>query len=60
MSDWFEQLRQDRREWLASTRKNKFERGIFASVVDKYPDQVHFVYELLQNAEDQGGMAPVD
>ena len=54
MNDWFEQLQQDRREWLASTRKNKFERGIFASVVDKYPDPVHFVYELLQNAEDQG------
>ena len=27
-------------------------RGIWSSVVDKYPDSVHFIYELLQNADD--------
>ena len=26
--------------------------GLFRSVVDKYPDSAHFVYELLQNADD--------
>ena len=29
-------------------------RGIWSSVVDKYPDSVHFIYELLQNADDAG------
>ena len=27
-------------------------RGIQRSVVDKYSDQAHFIYELLQNADD--------
>ena len=26
--------------------------GMFRSVVDKYPDSAHFIYELLQNADD--------
>ena len=25
---------------------------LFSSLIDKYPDTAHFVYELLQNAED--------
>ncbi len=27
-------------------------RGIKKDVVEKYPDSAHFVYELLQNADD--------
>ena len=27
-------------------------RGIWSSVVDKYPDSFHFIYEFLQNADD--------
>ena len=27
-------------------------RGVQRSVVDKYSDQAHFIYELLQNADD--------
>jgi hypothetical protein len=50
---WFEELSRDRREWVASTRRNDFEAGIRGSTVDKYADPAHFVYELLQNAEDQ-------
>src|SRR2546421_941074 len=54
MDNWFEELSSMRKEWVESTRKNNFEKGIRHSTVEKYPDPVHFVYELLQNAEDQG------
>ena len=53
MTGWFDQLYADRQEWVDSSRKNKFEQGIRQSTVDKYADPDHFVYELLQNAEDQ-------
>lgn len=53
MSDWFESLSTRRRKFVASMRENNFERGIHQSTVEKYADPAHFVYELLQNAEDQ-------
>src|SRR5260370_11631339 len=54
MDNWFEELSSMRKEWVEITRKNDFDEGIRHSTVEKYPDPVHFVYELLQNAEDQG------
>lgn len=27
-------------------------RGVWMSIIDKYPDTAHFIYELLQNADD--------
>lgn len=54
MDNWFEELSSMREEWVEITRKNNFEKGIRHSTIEKYPDPVHFVYELLQNAEDQG------
>src|SRR5258708_4129073 len=53
MDNWFEELSSMRKEWIEITRKNNFEKGIRHSTIEKYPDPVHFVYELLQNAEDQ-------
>ena len=53
MSDWFEELHGNRLTWLESTRQNDFEQGIKNLTVDKYTEPVHFIYELLQNAEDQ-------
>ncbi len=53
MDNWFEELSFIRKEWVEITRKNDFDEGIRHSTVEKYPDPVHFVYELLQNAEDQ-------
>src|SRR5262245_34670116 len=47
-----EVIRKDRMEWVESTRKNRFDQGIERLLSDLYPDQAHFVYELLQNAED--------
>lgn len=50
---FFEALRQDREFWVTANRRNKFERGIRNATVEKYADPTHFIYELLQNAEDQ-------
>ncbi len=54
MDNWFEELSLMRKKFVESARENKFDKGIRHSTVEKYPDPVHFVYELLQNAEDQG------
>lgn len=48
---WFDALTQDRTE-NANTLEKPSMRGIQRSVVDKYSDQAHFIYELLQNADD--------
>ena len=54
--DWFEKLYKDRWDWDEVTNRNKFGNGIKQSIVDKYPDPVHFIYELLQNADDQNAV----
>lgn len=48
---WFQALEQDRAESAKTLEKTSM-RGIQRSVVDKYSDQAHFIYELLQNADD--------
>lgn len=48
---WFDALTKDRAE-SADMLKKPSMRGIQRSVVDKYSDQAHFIYELLQNADD--------
>lgn len=47
-----EELRLDRKEWVDSSRKNDFEEGINHLLTELYPDNAHFIYEVLQNAED--------
>lgn len=47
-----EQLREKRRAWVEASRDNDFEGGIKQLLTDLYPDNAHFIYELLQNAED--------
>lgn len=37
---------------LAASLESPFLSGVKKSVVDKYSDQAHFIYELLQNADD--------
>jgi hypothetical protein len=49
-----EQLRAKRRKWVEANRENGFEEGIKRLLTDLYPDNAHFIYELLQNAEDAG------
>jgi hypothetical protein len=41
-----------RREGLADALDDPALRGVKTSVVEKYSDQAHFIYELLQNADD--------
>ena len=50
---WFEALTKDRAE-SAHTFEKPSMRGAKDGVVEKYSDQAHFVYELLQNADDAG------
>lgn len=49
--DFFDALVKDRSD-SADTLEKPSMRGVKSSVVDKYSDQAHFVYELLQNADD--------
>jgi hypothetical protein len=50
---FFDALTFDRSE-SADTLEKPSMRGIKKSVVEKYSDQAHFIYELLQNADDAG------
>ena len=49
--EYFDALTKDRTE-SANTLEKPSMRGIKNSVVEKYSDQAHFIYELLQNADD--------
>ena len=49
--EYFELLSKDRSE-IADMLERPAVRGYKDSVVDKYSDQAHFIYELLQNADD--------
>jgi hypothetical protein len=46
------ELRQKRSKWVDANRENGFEDGIKNLLTQLYPDNAHFIYELLQNAED--------
>ncbi len=41
-----------RSEWVEANRKNNFDEGLNNLLSDLYPDDAHFIFELLQNAED--------
>ena len=41
-----------RREWVEVTRKNGFREGITDLLAHQYSEKTHFIFELLQNAED--------
>jgi hypothetical protein len=48
----FEALRRKRIRYVESARENDFEEGLKSLLSELYPDNAHFIYELLQNAED--------
>ncbi len=50
--DWLGNLRAKRQRWVDASHENDFDRGIWNATVDKYADPSHFIFELLQNAED--------
>jgi hypothetical protein len=48
----FERLIEKRKDWVRSSKENKFD---FDSILaGLYNDPSHFIYEILQNAEDEG------
>lgn len=50
---WFNKLRAGKQQdWLTFSKPEY--RGFFESLVNKYNDSAHFLYELLQNADDAG------
>ena len=51
MEAFFDEIRQDRIKLADVMDKH---RGIRKIVEELYPDKAHFIYELLQNAEDTG------
>lgn len=47
----FQKLHDSRvHDW--ETFRKKAYKGIWAGIIEKYPDSAHFIYELLQNADD--------
>lgn len=48
----FDELRQRRLSYVEAARANGFEEGLRSLLSELYPDNAHFIYELLQNAED--------
>lgn len=50
---WFDKLSDEHANDARTFAKPEY-RGIWNSVIDKYSDNAHFVYELLQNADDAG------
>ena len=50
-NQFFEDLTKDRTESADVLEKPSLS-GVQHSVVEKYSDQAHFIYELLQNADD--------
>ncbi|TAZ70703.1 hypothetical protein ELH72_30150 (plasmid) [Rhizobium ruizarguesonis] len=49
---WLQALQAMRERWVTASRENNFDRGIWNATVEKYADPSHFIFELLQNAED--------
>lgn len=47
----FDELHNSRKEDLKTFSKEDY-KGVWQSIVDKYPETAHFIYELLQNADD--------
>lgn len=45
-------LQEKRKHWVSSSKEINFDQGIKKLLTQLYPDNAHFIYELLQNAED--------
>ena len=48
----FDELAKQRQEWLDLSKNMNFYVGLRKLLTDLYPDKAHFIYELIQNAED--------
>jgi hypothetical protein len=50
----FDELSALGRDFVDAARAGNYEKGLGRLLSDMYPDNAHFIYELLQNAEDAG------
>lgn len=50
--DKFKELSEQRKKWVEASQENNFEAGLSRLLTGLYPEKAHFIYELLQNAED--------
>ena len=57
MSDNLQQLIEDSRTLVDALKKKGAYDGFMRLLTELYPDNAHFIYELLQNAEDAGATA---
>ena len=48
---YYKALYEKRKNWT-KTLLDYEARGVWVTIIDKYTDPVHFIYELLQNADD--------
>jgi hypothetical protein len=53
-----DELINNRQDLIEVHRKNNFAAGIHVLLTVLYPDTPHFIYELLQNAEDMYATIP--
>jgi hypothetical protein len=51
MNEGLEGLRKESIQWVEANQSKRFS-GVTKLLTDLYPDNAHFIYELLQNAED--------
>lgn len=47
-----DKLIEKRKSWVQINKENNFHDSIKNLLTELYPDNAHFIYELLQNAED--------
>lgn len=52
MIDNLDKLIEKRKSWVQINKENNFHDSIKNLLTELYPDNAHFIYELLQNAED--------
>lgn len=50
----FEDLKRLRMEYVQASRRNGTDIGMKRLLTDLYPGRAHFIYELIQNADDAG------
>ncbi len=52
--DFLRELLERRLRWVQANEENEFAEGLKRLLSQLYPQEAHFIYELLQNAEDTG------
>lgn len=54
MNEQFKKLAEDSKHWYENEMSKSVLEALRRLLIEVYPQDAHFIYELLQNAEDQG------